>query len=164
MNIFEFAMKMELDGKNYYEENAATIDNPTLKNILLELARDEQKHYNIFKAMRNNIPVENQDSHHTEILAKVKNIFETLKADDSGFSFTEDIKSIWLKARDIEKKAETFYREKINEVDGENNKNILRRIADEEHKHWILVENVISFLDRPGQWLENAEWGNIDDI
>jgi len=35
-------------------------------------------------------------------------------------------------------------------------------IADEEHTHWALIENVLQFLDRPKQWLENAEWNNLD--
>ena len=44
MNIFEYAMKMELDGKQYYEESAAKVGNPELKRILMELAGDEEKH------------------------------------------------------------------------------------------------------------------------
>ena len=72
-------------------------------------------------------------------------------------------KSIWEEAREVEKKAEEFYREKGDEVGDEKQKRILNRIADEEHRHWITMENVIQFLDRPQQWLEDAEWSNLED-
>ncbi|MEW5925310.1 MAG: ferritin family protein, partial [Candidatus Zixiibacteriota bacterium] len=49
MNVFEFAMKMEQDGKAFYEKMAKEAANASIKKILLDLANDEQKHYNIFK-------------------------------------------------------------------------------------------------------------------
>ena len=43
MNIFEFAMKMELDGKAYYEKLVAETAVVGLKTIFTNLAADEQK-------------------------------------------------------------------------------------------------------------------------
>ncbi|RME30133.1 MAG: rubrerythrin, partial [Candidatus Zixiibacteriota bacterium] len=60
--------------------------------------------------------------------------------------------------------AEDFYREKAGEVDNDTQKDILLRIADEEHRHWVTMQNVIQFLDRPKHWLEDAEWGHLDDM
>ncbi|NOY88035.1 MAG: ferritin family protein [FCB group bacterium] len=163
MNIFEYAMKMEEDGKKYYEESAAKVGSEHLKHILLELARDEQKHYHIFKAMRDGQPAEYEEAKKTKILSEVKNVFETLKARNENFTFPDDTKEIWIHAREIEKKAEDFYREKAKEVTEEKQKSILEKIADEEHKHWVTMENVIKFLDRPEHWLENAEWHNLEE-
>ncbi|UCD64652.1 MAG: ferritin family protein [Candidatus Zixiibacteriota bacterium] len=163
MNIFEFAMKMELDGKQFYEESATKVDSPELKRILMELAGDEQKHYTIFRALRDGMPVEYEEARKTRILSEVKNVFETLKAQNRDFSFSGDVKEIWVKAQKIEKDSETFYREKANEMTDDKQKNILTRIADEEHKHWVTMENVISFLDRPKHWLEDAEWSHLED-
>ena len=63
---------------------------------------------------------------------------------------------------ETEKKAESFYREKADEVDDDNNKRILKKIADEEHNHWVAIENVIQFLEKPNRWLENAEWSDLE--
>ncbi len=63
---------------------------------------------------------------------------------------------------ETEKKAESFYREKADEVEDENNKRILNKIADEEHNHWVAIENVIHFLDKPARWLEDAEWSDLE--
>ena len=162
MSIFEVAMKMEEDGRNFYLENAKKAEDQALKRILTELADDELKHYNIFKAMRDSQSAEYKEAEKTTILASVKNVFEAYKAEGKEFSFGADTRTVWEEAREVEKKAEEFYRQKADELDDANQKSILHKIADEEHRHWVTMENVIQFLDRPSQWLEDAEWSNLD--
>jgi rubrerythrin len=163
MNIFEYAMKMEEDGRAFYLEHAEKTDSPQLKKILQQLADDESKHYAIFKALRDGQPAEYKDSEQTRILGTVKNVFEELKASNEELDFNEDAKTAWKEAQEIEKKSEDFYREKAGEVSDENQKRILNRIADEERRHWITMENVLQFLDRPTTWLEDAEWSNLEE-
>ncbi|HOP07951.1 MAG TPA: ferritin family protein [candidate division Zixibacteria bacterium] len=164
MDAFEFAMQMELDGKAMYEEHAAKADIPGLKTILLDLAADEQKHYNIFKAMKEGRSVEYEEAKATKIVDSVRNVFQTLKAQNKDFSFSDDVRTVWDKARDIEKKSEAFYRRKGNEAGDEKQKHIFNRIADEEHKHWQMIEHVIQFLDQPRSYLDDAEWNNLDSL
>lgn len=165
MNVFEYAMKMETDGREYYLEAAEKVSSPALKQILIELADDELKHYNIFKAMRDGQTAEYKEAEKTTILATVKNVFEKLKAENGDLDFgdADEAKKIWSHARQVEKDTEAFYREKAKEVETEEQKHILNRIADEEHRHWVTMENVIQFLDRPQTWLEDAEWSNLED-
>lgn len=162
MNIFEFAMKMEEDGRAYYLEHAERVENPALKRILIEMASDELKHYKIFEAMRNQETAEYMDSNKTTIIDTVKNAFEQLKEDNNEYASETDFRKIWETALEVEKKSESFYREKVDEVDEENNKTIFKKIADEEHNHWVAIENVIQFLDKPKTWLENAEWSDLN--
>jgi rubrerythrin len=162
-DVFEFAMKMEEDGRNYYLENAEKTDNPLLKKVLTELADDELKHYNIFKALRDSQAAEYKEEEKTTILGTVKNVFETMKAEGKELSFGGDSRAIWETAREVEKKAEAFYREKAGELTDESQINILNRIADEEHRHWVTMENVLQFLDHPKQWLADAEWSSLEE-
>src|SRR5512141_2340073 len=104
MDIFEYAMKMEMDGRMFYIENASRASQPELKRILLELADDEQKHYNIFKALRDGHSAEYKPSEKSTILSTVKNVFEQLRTDNRSFSFAADAKRIWEEAREVEKK------------------------------------------------------------
>ena len=163
MNVYEFAMQMELDGKAFYEEHAEKMDQPALKKIMLQLADDEQKHYDLFKAMRDGKKAEYKEGEKTTILASVKNVFQELKAENKDYEFPSDAKECWIEAREVEKKSEAFYREKAEQLTDANQKAIFNRIADEEHKHWVTMENVIQFLDKPGNWLEDAEWNNLED-
>ncbi len=163
MNAFEYAMQMEQDGKAYYEEQAAKMPNPAMKQIFEELARDETKHYETFKAMRDGKKTDYEAAFKTTILDTTKNVFQKMRDEGKEIAdFAEGVRQAWDKARDIEDKSETFYREQAGATTDDGQKKIWSRIADEEHKHWVAINNVVKFIDRPNQWLENAEWHNIE--
>ena len=68
-----------------------------------------------------------------------------------------------MKAQDIEKKSRDFYTEKANEVKQEYQKDIFLKLAEEEKKHYFLLENIIDFISRPETWLENAEFNHLEE-
>jgi rubrerythrin len=142
---------------------ASNEENAVLKKILNDLADDELKHYNTFKAMRDKVDTDTAELGVTGVLLTTKNVFETLKEHSGDLSFKNDLMELWKKALNNEEKSEKFYREKSDEVNDATQKDILIKIADEEHKHWLAIDNVIKFLDQPKHWLEDAEWYNIAD-
>ncbi len=161
MNILEFAMQMEKDGEAYYRELAEKAGNAGLATILNALADEEVKHYNIFNAMNTGSRAEFTTS---TLLTDVKNIFLEMK--DKGektFDFEKEAKEHYLKAQELEKKSEDFYLEKMEEVDDEHQKSLLKKIAAEEHHHYNVLGNMIELVQRPDTWLEDAEWRNLDE-
>ena len=76
MNIFDFAMKMEQDGKAYYEKLAAETDIVGLKNIFTSLAVDEQKHYETIQAIKTDTKLKMTDS---TVLEAAKNCSRNLQ-------------------------------------------------------------------------------------
>ncbi|MFH1699310.1 MAG: ferritin family protein [Candidatus Zixiibacteriota bacterium] len=165
MNAFEYAKNMELDGQKYYEEHAQRMTEPVLKRIFEELAQDEERHYRIFEAMAKGEWADIKAGFNTTILETTKNVFQKLKDDEKGVgTFPSETREAWAKACDIELRAEKFYKEQSEKAESNEQKDIWSRIAYEEHKHWVAINNVINFLDRPKQWLEDAEWSNLDNI
>ena len=67
------------------------------------------------------------------------------------------------KAQDIEKESREFYLQKADEVQDHCQKGIFRKLAEEENKHYFLLDNIIEFVSRPEQWLENAEFHHLED-
>lgn len=164
MNVFEHAMKMEEDGRNYYLAQARQAKVPALRRILEELAEDELKHYNLFKKMRDDQLNGDAGGFGTAIIATTKNVFDTLKADADAITASNmGPVSIWEHARDVEEEAAIFYREKAEEVDDSAKKKALMQIADEEHRHFIALDSVVKFLREPRQWLADAEWTNLEE-
>ena len=49
MDILEFAMKMELDGKAFYDKHARRTSDNDLKRIFKLLSEEEERHYQFFK-------------------------------------------------------------------------------------------------------------------
>lgn len=160
MDIFEFAMKMEEDGKNFYQGIAEKTKNEGVKSILTMLAQDEVKHYNALKKVKEDSPEDVED---TSVLKEAKNIFETLTYKAEEFSDPASQIDLYKKAQELEKKSIDFYAEKAKEVDTEKQKDILIRFADEERKHYFLLEHMITMLSRPEQWLEAAEWTHLEE-
>ena len=163
MNAFEFGMKMEEDGRQFYLEHAEKTTLPELKSILLELADDELKHYNTFKELRDGHLKRDHTLEQTVVLTSLKNVFEKMRESKQEFTFQSEAKKIWEEALAIEKKAEILYREKAKEVESESEKRAMLWMAEEEKRHWVTIQNVISFLDHPRRWLADAEWGSLEE-
>lgn len=163
MNVFDYCMQMEADGRAYYLDHAERVTMPALKQILHNLADDELKHYNLFKALRDGSAAEYKNSEATKILANTKNVFVRLREIESGAAMGTDPRTVWQKAQDVEKESEEYYRKEADKLSDANQKLILNKIADEEHKHWVALQHVMEYLDRPKSFLENAEWNALDE-
>jgi rubrerythrin len=164
MNVFEFAMKMEKDGKEYYEEHAAKEKLPALKKIWTQLAADETKHLEIFRRMKDGEIKEaaKMATTGTEILDKATTVFKELAKGKEDFLFSKDIFAAWEKAQDVEIETEEFYRQKQDEEKDPEVRKAFGMIADEEAKHVNLIEHVLDFLHEPRSWLDDAEWSNLN--
>ena len=159
MDVFEYAMEMETDGLRFYLEIAAKSKNHGIKAIAKMLADDEQKHFDILKKLREEHPVLKE----TEILKKARNVFAEMKNKIDEFIRPGDEIDLYKKAQEIEKKSENFYLEKAEELKDNYQKKIFKRIAEEEKKHYFLLENIIEFVSRPLTWLDNAEFYHLDE-
>ncbi|MCF6156062.1 MAG: rubrerythrin [Candidatus Brocadia sp.] len=160
MNIYDYAMQMEKDGENYYHDSAQKINNSGIKKILYLLADAEVKHYDILQKMKNSETIQMLD---TEILSNVKNIFAKMKEENDIVGVNISQIGLYKKAQEIEKKSQIFYLEKAGEVNNPSQKEIFLKIADEEKKHYFILENILDFVSRPQNWLENAEWYHLEE-
>ena len=159
MNIFEYAMQMEKDGEEYYRQLAGKTANKGLQTILTMLADEEVKHYKTIEKMKTAKP----EMVETTILPDAKNIFIQIKESSKNFDYDTGQIQLYKKAQDIEEKSRDFYLEKANEVEEEYQKEIFLKLADEEKKHYFLLENIIEFVSRPETWLENAEFYHLEE-
>ncbi|MFQ5721031.1 MAG: ferritin family protein [Candidatus Aminicenantales bacterium] len=159
MNVFDYAMEMEADGRKFYLEIAAKSKNQGIKTIAKMLANDEQKHFNILKKLKEEQPVLEK----TEILKNAKNVFAEMKDKIDEFIKPESEIELYKKAQEIEKKSENFYLEKAEGLKENYQKEIFKKIAEEEKKHYFLLENIIQFVSRPLTWLDDAEFYHLDE-
>jgi len=162
MNIFDFAMKMEEDGKSYYEKLASQTSLPGLKTIFKRLAEDEQKHYEIFQELRTSgsVPAM-QDS---TIISEAKNVFEQLSKEDETQKELNGVLEAYQHAMKIESDSFRFYENAAGEEKNPAIQKLLTRIADEEHKHFNVLENIYHFVNAPNQYLAWGEFSNLDEF
>jgi len=166
MDILDFALQMELDGKNFYEKHASETNDKELKKILLMLAEEEQKHYNFFKQMKEGkIDIATQTMNtKSDTLHQVKNIFVEMSQGKDKKSFGEDVQSIWMEALKIEEKAEKFYREKAEIEADDTKKKLIKMIADEERNHVHMIDSVLTYLKFPQSFADTAQFKNFQSL
>jgi len=159
MNIFEYAMQMEKDGENYYRQLAEKVNNKGIQTILTVLADEEVKHYNALVKIQAQKP----QMAETTILTDARNVFEQMKEGNEKFNIDVNQIELYKEAQKIEERSINFYLEKADEVTEEYQKELFLKLAEEEKKHYFLLENIIEFVSRPQTWLENAEWHHLDE-
>lgn len=172
MSIIEYAMQMEADGETYYRQSARQVDRNCLKVILLMLADDEVRHFKALEQMKNDCPPELSES---TIMSDTRNIFVRMRKENSSDENAQDQTYQQLQAIDvrqiqlyregleIEQKSMDFYELNANQTENEDHRNLFLKLAGEEKKHYFLLENVIEFISRPGNWLENAEFVHLEE-
>jgi len=160
MDIFDFAMEKEKLSENYYRGLSARTENKGLKNIFGMLAGEEAKHYDVVSKMKEKTPVEVSQA---SVLSDAKAVFSNMRESAENFNFDISQIELYKKARDIESESRDFYLEKAQEVTGEHPKGLFLGLAEEEKKHYFLLENIIEFVSRPEQWLENAEFYHLEE-
>lgn len=158
MDIFDFALKMELDGEKYYRELAKNAQYDELRVVLDKLADDEQRHYDIIKAFQEHTQVDISDS---ALTGGIENIF----ANRSTAQNTADIPKLKDEQIDIYKAALMKENESIDvydnlkiKTDSPDIKAICEKLANEEKRHAQILETIIEMLNNVNDWVEAAEF------
>jgi len=162
MNVFEYAMKMEVDGKAYYLKLADQTGQEGLKTIFRRLAEDEQKHYEIFRDLRKGAMASVMQD--TTILEDAKNVFEILPRGKTALKGVEEDLSAYRHAMKLEADSFRLYEEAASKEGNTETKNLLLRIAEEEHKHFNILENIYHFVNAPNEYLAWGEFSNLDEF
>lgn len=160
MNIFDFAIKMELDGEAFYEKLAKNAALPGLRTIFTRLAEDEQKHYDIFLALKGG--KKNLAMADSTALELSKNVFTALPK-GSEKAVKDDLDS-YRYAMEIEAESFRLYENAAKAEEEEGSKQLLLKIAEEEHKHFQIIENIYSFANAPNQYLAWGEFSNLEEF
>lgn len=165
MDILEFAMKMELDGKAFYDKQARESSSEELGKIFHLLAEEEERHYQFFKSLKDG-DMKNAEKQvsQSRTLTEVKNLFVVMSEKKENKSFGDDEITAWTKALEIEEKAESFYREKATEESDPVKKDLLTKIAEEEQNHIHMIDGVLTYLKFPDTFADSSEFKNFQSL
>jgi rubrerythrin len=159
MDIFKFALQMEKDGAAFYRDMAKKTKHEPVRTVLGMLADEEDKHYRAIQAIQK----ADYDMTETEILDSARNIFQRVRDFGDDFADEADQIKLYEQALDLEHKSEAFYLDRADQVKLPRQKDLFKKLAAEEAKHVVLLENLAEFAARPQQWLENAEFFHPED-
>lgn len=160
MNPLAFALNMELDGKAYYEQLAAETADQNLKKIFHSLAQDEQKHLETIQAISEQQNVSMIDS---AVLQEAQNLFQTLLAEGkSSVQLSKDL-AVYQHAMIIEAKSQKFYEDLALQERNPAVSGLFLKIANEEKNHFIVMDNIYTFMLAPYNFLAWGEFSNLTE-
>jgi len=161
MNIFDFAIRMEQEGQAFYEKMAREASLPGLQTIFASLARDEEKHCDIFLALkREPIAVAMEES---TALETARGVFDGLRAAAEEGTIKGDVDA-YRYAMQIEAESFRLYEDAASREEQKPIRDLLLRIAGEEHQHFNILENLHAFVNAPSQYLAWGEFSNLDEF
>jgi len=160
MNVFDFAMKMEQDGESYYRKLAQKSSAGGLQKIFAQLADDEEKHYETFKALKANATPKMAAS---TALEDAKNLFESLPRDLDRSGAQDDLEA-YRYAMKLESDSFRFYEDAAGRESDAGVRALLLQIAGEEQKHFNILQNIYDFVNAPNQYLAWGEFSNLDEF
>ena len=160
MDIFEFAMQKEKLSEDYYRQQAAKTNNKGLRTVFNMLADEESHHYRVLRRMKDEIP---DSIRETTLLTEARQVFARMRETPQKFDFHAGQIEVYKKARDLEEESRQFYLQKADEGEDPRQKGIFKKLAEEEKKHYFLLDNIIQFVSRPETWLENAEFYHLEE-
>jgi rubrerythrin len=160
MNVLDFALKMEADGKTFYEKLAKESDAKELKNLFNLLAAAEQTHYDALLARKNEVAFAKVES---GILEQAKNIFQRLTEMKSEVEFRVDTDG-YRHAIKAEEQSIDFYEESAAKEQDLEVRRLLQALADEEKIHLNIVENIYDFVESPKFFLAWREFSNLKEL
>jgi rubrerythrin len=161
MNVFDFAIKMEEDGRKFYEKLAAEAEDPELKTIFTLLAEEEHQHQHIFQSMKNGEDPVKADS---RIMEKAKSTFQKLLQKKYASGILRRDPDGYLHSIKTEEEYIRLYEDMAKEEKNEHVKELLLRIAEEERHHLNIMENIYDFVESPRTFLAWGEFSNLREL
>ncbi len=158
--VLRYAMQMELDGYNFFIENAEKINNVTSKKLFLDLAKTEMEHYkyleNQLKTYRETKTFDTSD----EAMNREENIFEAREESEHleatlGESDIPDL-TIMRMAYLIERDFKEFYTNAAENANDEDARAIFTKLASWEAGHELLFKTEYNKLMKEYM---NLPWG-----
>ncbi len=159
MDIFEFAIQMERDGRQYYLDLASKTSHSGLQTIFTMLADDELKHEQAIEQSRSG----NCGMTETAVLESAKNVFQQAVEFGEKIDLSGDEEALYRHAMELEQKSISFYLDRVEAEEQPQQKQLFVVLAEEEKKHYRLLEGLVDFVNQPNTWLEDAEFTHLTD-
>lgn len=160
-DIYEFALEFEKENREFYEECAGGTNDETLKNVFEELAAEEAKHEKIVQALADD---RNVTSVKSDINMKAKDAFDKIAENfDEKDLMPEGQVDIYKKAKELEIKSKNFYKEHAEKSNNATVAKVFNELSAEEKKHEEILDNIITMVNRPNTWLDDAEWYHLEE-
>ncbi|MGV8905284.1 MAG: ferritin-like domain-containing protein [Acetobacterium sp.] len=156
MNSLEFAINMEHDGEKFYRTQAEINKDNPLNKVFLLLEKDEAAHARILENEFNEAAYELTDN---DTIAQINNVFKESGDVKRAFKKIPNQLDAYRFALEIERKSIELYETLLTQDADVSTKKLFEFLIKQEKGHYTLFDQLIVLVERPEEWVENAEFG-----
>ncbi len=142
MHPLEYAMQIELQGKEFYLKQASVMEDSAFREIFEGLAKDEEKHYQLLKQIRDSGVYDYEG-------AKIADSIETIFATPAHRA---NYIAIYQQALEFEEKTIDLYGELARKATSERERDAFLMLEREEEGHKALLWKTLQLLQRPEEY------------
>ena len=159
MNVFDCAIKIEEETRQYYEGLKEEAMEPEMKMLFSMLAASEEEHKSrllrLKKRMAGGVVTGiNHGACSFRPLLSQRELLDECGRDPNLYRF-----AVGNEERDIR-----FYEELAAAAPDERTRRSLKILAAEERRHLEKIENIYSFVEAPRTYLEWGEFSNLREL
>ncbi|HHT67688.1 MAG TPA: ferritin family protein [Firmicutes bacterium] len=150
MHPLEYAMQIEVQGKEFYLKQASLMEDSGFREIFEGLAADEEKHYELLKQMKDSGLYDyegSQMSDRAPLLFIDSSSKEKIPQEKRPSYIT-----IYQQAVEFEEKSIDLYGELAREATSEREREVFLTLEREEEGHRAVLWRVLEFLQRPEEY------------
>ena len=161
IRVLEYAHAREKEAVEFYEDCLEKVQNPGTVAILKILIEEEKKHYKILSDMLKEAK-EKGDTGNIKTLdtgspkERLDKAFAHQNVDDFPAE-TASVIDMLHKALENERESFNLYSKAREDTKESEISAVYNYLANEENKHYVMVGNLISFLDNPDRWIYEEE-------
>lgn len=161
MNVFDFAMEIERNGRKFYRNVAAKTGAAGVRTIFSMMAEDEQELLERFRAMKATVrSTTMQDSRSLETAGKV---YKDVLNEREALQITDDLEAYHYVMR-VEAAICRLYEDAARREPNPEVQGLLRRIASEERRELESLRRLYDFVNAPNEFLAWGEFSNLNEF
>lgn len=165
LNALKAAIRMEIDGKEFYIKAGNASNNELGRKLLLKLAEEEDVHRKVFEDIFKHIseskgwPVHKVEAGSAGLKTLFAKAIESMDKNVKGMPAEIDAVQT---AMDMENKTWDFYEEQLARATYDAEKKFYTELAAQEKEHHRLLLDYYEFLKDPASWFVQKEHQSLD--
>lgn len=163
MNLFDFALQMERDAADFYQKLSQAASDRGYRRFFADLASDHEERLRFIEAVRS-------DDQRTEgaswqVVDEVCSPWRVTPERSAAVEGPDGgLAAAYRYALELETAEVHCFRSMLAKTRSRKAKNMLQKIAEEEHRHVEDVRSVYDFINAPNQYLASSEFSNLDEF
>jgi len=147
LNPLDYAMEIELQGKEFYLKQASSAEDSSLREAFEGLAKDEEKHYELLKQIRDSGVYDFKDR---KVSDPVEIIFDN-PVEEAKANYI----AVFQRALEFEERAINLYGEMAKKATSQREREAFLMLEREEEGHKDLLWRTLQLLQRPEEYYPN---------